>query len=173
MLHNFLGTLNLFPSLPLTKILDMRLCYMPPFLVHRRRRLLNVHYCDNALSVVRPSSLTFHILDFSSETTERISTKHDRKKNLIVLYQACVFPGSSEKQDSRPGWSVKKVALCSQVHDIWPFGPLVLSWIYSSCFTLYIGKLRILCKPSARYLFIDNMFKVMVHFDWYIDTYIF
>ena len=32
-----------------------------------------VHYCDHALSVVRPSvhpSLIFHIFDFSSETAE-------------------------------------------------------------------------------------------------------
>ena len=33
-----------------------------------------VHYCDHALSVVRPS-LTFHIFDFSSETAEQNSTK--------------------------------------------------------------------------------------------------
>ena len=39
-----------------------------------------VHYCDHALSVVRrPSSLTFHIFDFFSETTKRNSTKLDRK----------------------------------------------------------------------------------------------
>ena len=40
--------------------------------------------------VVRPS-LTFHIFDFSSETTERNSTKHDRKQDLKALYQVCVF----------------------------------------------------------------------------------
>ena len=58
-----------------------------------------VHYCDHALSVVRrpsvrPSvrpSLTFHIFDFSSETAERNSTKLDRKQDLNVLYQVCVF----------------------------------------------------------------------------------
>ena len=58
-----------------------------------------VHYCDHALSVVRPSSvrlsicpsLTFHIFDFSSETTEQNSTKLDRKQDLNVLYQVCVF----------------------------------------------------------------------------------
>ena len=56
-----------------------------------------VHYCDHALSVVRrpsvrhPSSLTFHIFDFSSETTERNLTKLYRKVDLNVLYQVCVF----------------------------------------------------------------------------------
>ena len=58
-----------------------------------------VHYCDHALSVVRhPSvrssvcpSLTFHIFDFSSETTEQNSTKLDRKQELNILYQVCVF----------------------------------------------------------------------------------
>ena len=34
--------------------------------------------------------------------------------------------GRSEKQDGCPGQSVKKVAHCTQVHDMWPFGPLVL-----------------------------------------------
>ena len=50
-----------------------------------------VHYCDHALSVVRPSSLTFHIFDFSSETTKRNLTKLYRKVDLNVLYQVCVF----------------------------------------------------------------------------------
>ena len=50
-----------------------------------------VHYCDHALSVVRLSLLTFHIFDFSSETIERNSTKLDRKQDLNLLYQVCVF----------------------------------------------------------------------------------
>ena len=53
-----------------------------------------VHYCDHALSVVRPSvrpSLTFHIFDFSSETTEQNSTKLDRTQDLNALYQVSVF----------------------------------------------------------------------------------
>ena len=60
-----------------------------------------VHYCDHVLSVVRrpsvrpssvrPSSLTFHIFDFSSETTERNLRKLYRKVDLNVLYQVCVF----------------------------------------------------------------------------------
>ena len=99
-----------------------------------------VHYCDHALSVVRPSVVNFShiwlllwkplngiqrnltaskistsstkfvffgpirktrwppwpligwdIFDFSSETAERISTKLDRKQDLNILYQVCVF----------------------------------------------------------------------------------
>ena len=54
-----------------------------------------VHYFDHALSVVRPSSvrpsLTFHIFDFSFETTEQNSTKLNRKQELNVLYQVFVF----------------------------------------------------------------------------------
>ena len=58
-----------------------------------------VHYCDrcdHALSVIYPSmrrlsSLTFHIFNFSSETIERNLTKLDRKQDLNVLYQVCVF----------------------------------------------------------------------------------
>ena len=65
-----------------------------------------VHYCDHALSVVRPSvrpSLTFHILDFSSKSAARNSTKLDRKQDLNVLYQVCVFRADRKKQDGRPG----------------------------------------------------------------------
>ena len=51
-----------------------------------------VHYCDHALSVVRPSS----------ETTEQNSTKLDRIQELNIFYQVC-FLGRSEKQDGRPG----------------------------------------------------------------------
>ena len=57
--------------------------------------MAQVHYCDHALSVVRrPSvrpSLTFHIFDFSSETTEQNSMKLKRKQELNILYQVCVF----------------------------------------------------------------------------------
>ena len=42
-------------------------------------------------SVVHPSSLTFHIFDFSSETTERNLKKLYRKLDLKVIYQVCVF----------------------------------------------------------------------------------
>ena len=116
------------------------------------------------------------IFNFSSETAERNLTKLDRKQDLNVLYQVCVFranrknkmaalasdwlrhfrlllwnrwtefneiwqearsqrplpslcfSGRSEKQDGRPGQSAKKVAHCTQVHDMWPF--------WASCYHL-------------------------------------
>ena len=65
------------------------------FLVHLSRRLkctIVITRCPSSvcLSVRRPS-LTFHIFDFSSETAERNSKKFDRKQDLNVLYQVCVF----------------------------------------------------------------------------------
>ena len=51
-----------------------------------------VHYCDHALSVVRrPSVVNFSHFDYSSETTEQNSMKLDRKQELNILYQVCVF----------------------------------------------------------------------------------
>ena len=47
------------------------------------------------------------------------------KQDLNVLYQICVFRANRKKQDGRTGQSAKKVAHCTQVHDMWPFGPLV------------------------------------------------
>ena len=44
------------------------------------------------------------IYDFSSETAERNSTKLDRKQDLNVLYQVCVF---------RADWKIKMAALAS------------------------------------------------------------
>ena len=67
------------------------------FLVHLSRRLkctIVIMRCPSSVrrpSVVRLSSLTFHIFDFSSETTEWILTKLYRKVDLNVLYQVCVF----------------------------------------------------------------------------------
>ena len=66
--------------------------YLKWLLVHLNRRLkctIVIMRCPS--SVRRLSSLTFHIFDFSSETAERNSTKLDRKQDLNVLYQVCVF----------------------------------------------------------------------------------
>ena len=85
---------NLGPS-----IADVSVCCQLeywPWLFSAPEPKAQVHYCDHALSVVhRPSSvrpsLTFHIFDFSSETAEQNSMKLDRKQDLNVLYQVCVF----------------------------------------------------------------------------------
>ena len=114
------------------------------------------------------------IFNFSSETAEQNSTKLNRKQDLNVLYQVCVFHADRKNkmaalasdwlrhyrllfwnrwtefnktwQDARSqrplpslcfsgrsvnknvdlGRFLKKVAHCTQVHDMWPFGPLVL-----------------------------------------------
>ena len=65
------------------------------------------------------------IFDFSSEMAERNSTKLDRKQDLNILYQVCILRADRKKQDGCPGWFLKKVAHCTQVHDMWPFGPLI------------------------------------------------
>ena len=114
------------------------------------------------------------IFDFSSETAERNSTKFDRKQDLNVLYQVCVFRADrnnkmaalasdwlrhfrlllwnrwtefnetwqearsqhplpslcfscrSKNKNVRLGRFLKKSAHCTQVYDMWPFGPLVM-----------------------------------------------
>ena len=50
--------------------------------------------------------LTFHIFDFSSETDEQNSTELDRKEDLNVLYQVCVFWADREKKMAAlaPDW---------------------------------------------------------------------
>ena len=71
---------------------DLNIFYQVVFLVHLSRRLkctIVIMCCPS--SVRRPSSLTFHIFDFSSETAEQNLTKLYRKVDLNVLYQVCVF----------------------------------------------------------------------------------
>ena len=52
--------------------------------------------------------IDWDIFAFSSETSERNSTKLDRKQDLKVLYHVCVFSGRSEKQEGRHGlWLVE------------------------------------------------------------------
>ena len=53
-------------------------------------------------SVVRPSVVNFHIFDFSSETAEQNSTKLDRKQDLKVLYQVCVFRADRKNKMAAP-----------------------------------------------------------------------
>ena len=86
------------------------------------------------------------IFDFSSETAERNSTKLDRNQDLKVLYQVNIFRADRKNKMTWNRWTEfkvcvfqadekikiaaladlsKKVAHCTQVHDMWPFGPLV------------------------------------------------
>ena len=58
--------------------------------MHLSRRLKCTIVITCCPSSVRPW-LTFHIFDFSSETTKQNSTKLDRKQELNILYQVCVF----------------------------------------------------------------------------------
>ena len=62
-------------------------------LVHLSRRLKCTIVIMRCPSFVRPSSLTFHIFDLSSETAKQNLKKFDRKQDLNVLYQVCVFFG--------------------------------------------------------------------------------
>ena len=56
------------------------------------KALLSTTKCTIVITLVRrPSSLTFHIFDFFSETAERNSTKLDRKQDVNVLYKVRVF----------------------------------------------------------------------------------
>ena len=48
--------------------------------------------------------IDWDIFNFSSETAERNSTKLDRKQDLNVFYQVCVF---------RVDWKIKMTALAS------------------------------------------------------------
>ena len=76
-----------------SKLYMWRFC----FIVHLSRRLkctIVIMHCPSSVrrpSVVRLSSLTFHIFDISSETAERNLTKLYRKLDLNILYQVCVF----------------------------------------------------------------------------------
>ena len=143
--------------------------------VHLSRRL------KCTIVITRCPSLTFHVFDFSSKSTEQNSTKLDRKQDLNGLFQVCVFRADRKNnmvatvfhwlrhfrlllwnrwaefnetwQDSKifnvlyqvflffgPVGKNKmavlsnlsiKVAHCTQVHDMWPCGPLVIYGIMS------------------------------------------
>ena len=67
--------------------------------------------------------------DFSSETTERNSAKLDRKQDLNVLYQVCVFWAEKWIKIATLANPSKKVSHCTQVHVMGPFGPLVYEFI--------------------------------------------
>ena len=74
-------------------------------LVHLSRRLKCTIVITRCPSVVRPSSVTFLLFDFFSETTERFSTTHDRKQDINVLYQVDVI------------WPIRKNKMATQASD--------------------------------------------------------
>ena len=45
-------------------------------------------------------------------------------RSQCLLPSLCLL-GRSVNKNVRLGWFLKKVADCTQVHDMWPFGPLV------------------------------------------------
>ena len=84
-------------SLKLTKMLWSLLNLLLNVIFSAPEPKAQVHYCDHTLSVVN-----FHILDFSSETAEQNSTKLDRKQDLNVLYQVCVFWADRKNKMAAP-----------------------------------------------------------------------
>ena len=86
-------------------------------------------------------------------TGRKISTSN-------VLYQVCVFWADREKkQDGRPCQSVKKVAHCTQVHDMWPF--------WASCLKFNRTVKRILYSSQDRALALCMIW--LVSFVWAVD----
>ena len=76
------------------------------------------------------SMIGWDIFDFSSETAERDSKKFDRNlRKISTSSTKLCFSVWWVNKNYRPGWSVKKVAHCTQVHDMWPFRPLVYVFI--------------------------------------------
>ena len=66
----------------------------------------------------------FRLILWNRWTEFNETWQEERSRRPLPLLSLCIL-GRSEKQDGRPGQSVKKVAHCTRVHDMWPFGPLV------------------------------------------------
>ena len=66
------------------------------------------------------SLIGLDIFNFSSETTERNSKTLDRKQDLNILYQVCIFRAIRKNKMASLADTSKKVAHCTQVHDMWP-----------------------------------------------------
>ena len=76
------------------------------------------------------------------------------------------FSGQWVNKNFCPGWSVKKLAHCTQVHDMWPFGPLVICIIYSILsmalrhywFNDHIDSIGNLTSPGCQSVNVLNLF---------------
>ena len=91
------------------------------------------------------------IFNFFSATPERNWTKLDRKQELNVLYQVCVFWADWKTKITALADLSTKVAHCTRVLYMWPFGPLVcylqISQVCSSTCTenSYLSVLWFVC----------------------------
>ena len=148
--------------------------------------------------------------DFSCETAEQNSTKLDRKQDLNVLYQVCVFrpirktrwpswpligwdmqlllwnrwtefketwqearsqcplpslcfSGRSVNKNVRLGRFLKKMAHCTQVHDMGPFGPLVMVMHLRSRSLANVGCTEILCFAVSDWITAHNNSNLKSH----------
>ena len=63
--------------------------------------------------------IVWDIFDFSSETAEQNSTKLDRKQDLNILYQVCVFRANWKKQDGCPGLWLAETFLTSPLKPLY------------------------------------------------------
>ena len=99
-----------------------------------RKQDLNVFYQVHVFRVDRKNKMAALVSDWLrhfwllwncwtefNDTWQKARSQHP-------LPSLC-FSGQWEKQDGRPGRSVKKVALCTPVHVMWPFGPFVTTVI--------------------------------------------
>ena len=78
----------------------------------------------NKMAALAPDWLRhFRLLLWNRWTACNETWQEERSQRPL---SSLCFLGRSEKLDGRPGQSVKKVAYCTQVHDMWPFGPLFL-----------------------------------------------
>ena len=66
------------------------------------------------------------IFDFSSETAEQNSTETWQEERSRCPLPSLSVLGRSVNKKGRPGRFLLKVTRYTQVHDMWPFGPLVL-----------------------------------------------
>ena len=73
-------------------------------------------------------------------------------QDLNVLYQVCIFRRSINK-NGRPGRLLEKVAHCTQVQDMWPFGPFV---VFTYC--LYFKTCLYICCTVRIILALTNSF---------------
>ena len=111
--------------------------------------------------------IDWDIFDFFSETAERNSIKLDRKQDLHILYQLCDFQVYRKTKMAALSDSSTKVALCNQVHDMWPFGPLVILTEGS----LFIGLTLIakkIASSTCRFASLAIDYEVVV---WWLATY--